>query len=151
AGRGVLAQYPDGIWLVELAPLADPQLLAPTVSAVLGIRDRPGLTPAERLVAAVQGRRILLILAKCERVVQGGAELVFADLTACSGVAIMAASREALGVPVESQWLLEPLSVPREHVRLTADEVLASEAGRLFVERARSALATFVLTERNAA
>ena len=121
----------------DLAPLSDPQLLPQAVAAALHVAERAGATPLELLVGAVSGERLLLVLDNCEHLVDACAELAEALLRACPRLAILATSREALGVASETAWLVPPLA--------------CTEAVQLFVERAQAAVPSFARTAGNSA
>src|SRR5262249_51947422 len=101
AGR---MRYPDGVWLVELAPLGDPADVPQAVLAALGIPERglleragaPAADPVERLLATLAGRRLLLVLDNCEHVVDAAARLADAIVSRCPEVRVLATSREPL-------------------------------------------------------
>jgi non-specific serine/threonine protein kinase len=154
--QGVGGRYPDGIRLVELAPLADPVLLPTTVAAALGVQDRPRQPLRETLVAHLRPRRLLLVLDNCEHLVAACARLAADLLQACPTLAVLATSREPLGVPGELIWRVPPLGLP-DPTRLAAGRddpvavLLASEAAQLFCQRAARAAPGFAATARNAA
>ncbi len=100
------------MWLVELASLSDPALVAQVVLAALGLREQPGLPPIETIVAALRAGRPLLILDNCEHLVAACAQLAQTLLTACPGLRILATSREPLEIPAERAWRVPSLSVP---------------------------------------
>ena len=110
--------FPDGVWLAELAPLADAALVPRTVAGVFQLTDDPGHTPAELLISFLGSRRLLLILDNCEHVIAACADLAEALLRDCPHLTILATSREALRVPGEVAWrvpslsTLEPLRLP---------------------------------------
>ncbi|WP_030238623.1 AfsR/SARP family transcriptional regulator [Streptomyces lavendulae] len=120
--------WPDGVWLVELAPVDDPEDVAEAALAALGARetklrgaaaeelraltDRTGDAPLDRLAEHCSRRRLLLLLDNCEHVVGAAAELAERLLTHCPGVQILATSREPLGVPGEFLRPVEPLPDP---------------------------------------
>ncbi len=106
------AHYPDGVWLVELAALADPALVAGGVAAVLGVREAPDVPVLTTLADALQPRRLLLVLDNCEHLVAACAEVAAALLRACPRLRILATSREALGMAGETVWRLPPLALP---------------------------------------
>jgi predicted ATPase len=147
------------VWLVELAPLTDPQAIADAVAAGLGVRQAgrvvapaagaPALGPLDPLITQLRGRRGLLILDNCEHLVAGVAELVQRLLAGCPELHVLATSREALGVPGEAQWPVPTLSLPDPRV---ADprELLGSEAVRLFEDRAIKVRPSFALTAETA-
>jgi predicted ATPase len=89
--------FPDGVWLVELAAVQDPVLLARTVSLALGLRDADG-DPAARLAEYLHDRSLLLVLDNCEHLARACAELVGQLLTAAPGIRVLATSRHVLGV-----------------------------------------------------
>ncbi|KIF05309.1 regulator, partial [Streptomyces sp. RSD-27] len=120
--------WPDGVWLVELAPVDDPEDVAEAALAALGARetklrgaaaeelraltDRTGGRPLDRLADHCSRRRLLLLLDNCEHVIGAAAELAERILTRCPGVRILATSREPLGVPGEFLRPVEPLPDP---------------------------------------
>jgi predicted ATPase/DNA-binding SARP family transcriptional activator/DNA-binding CsgD family transcriptional regulator len=149
--KDLVGAYPDGVWLVELAPLSDPALVPQAVAAALGVREQPGRPLTETLSSHLGSKRTLLVLDNCEHLIYACARLVDALLNSCSGLRVLATSREALGVLGETNWPLSPLSLPDTGERLPPVEELSRyEAIRLFLERARSRLSAFELTEENA-
>ncbi len=139
------AGFPDGVWLVELAGLADPDLVAHQVLGVLGVAEVVGQAPASTLAEHVSTRRLLLVLDNCEHLVESCAALAGALLRAGPGLQILATSRQPLGVDGESVWVVPPLSTPDpEEVSSDAD-ALHYEAVRLFVDRVRAAVPGFDL------
>jgi non-specific serine/threonine protein kinase len=142
--------YPDGVWLVELAPLTDPTLAPQAVAAVLVVGEQPGRPLTETLAAALHPRRLLLVLDNCEHLVDACARLAEALLTGCPGLTVLATSRELLGVPGEAAWRVPSLAAPDPQRLPPRDELLGYEALRLFVERARLAQADFAITDANA-
>jgi predicted ATPase/class 3 adenylate cyclase len=146
----VLDQYPDGVWLVELAPLADPALVPQTVATTLGLSEQPGKTFVQTLMDYLKSKRLLLVLDNCEHLLRACANLVDALLRTCPHLTIMASSREGLGVAGEQTYRVPSLSLPDPKKTLTAAQVSQYEAVRLFIERAVSSKADFVVTNRNA-
>ena len=161
----LVAGYPDGVWLVELAALGDPALLAEVVVAALGLGDLPAgpeHAPAapDRLAAYVADKAMLVVLDNCEHLVAACAELAGRLLRAGPGLKILATSREVLGVPGEVVWPIPPLAVPEPADDGAADdagqdraapEALAGyDAVRLFVERAAAADPGFALDTTSA-
>jgi len=132
---------------VDLASLSDPALVPQVVAAALGYREEGDRSAVQTMVHRLCERTTLVILDNCEHLVDACAELVEKLLKGCPIVRILATSREALGVPGEQAWLVPPLSLP---TRTSLPEVLSSEAGRLFLERARAALPSFVVDDSNA-
>jgi predicted ATPase len=102
-------EFPDGVWVFELAAVADPAAVADAVAAVLGITQQPGKTVSESVAAALEGRTRLLVFDNCEHVVDAAADQVEAILAASATVKVMATSREGLGVIQEQVWPVRPL------------------------------------------
>ncbi|WP_330437767.1 winged helix-turn-helix domain-containing protein [Micromonospora sp. NBC_00821] len=128
--------YPDGVRLVELAPLpAGDASVAEQVLGALGAHEAAGTTqsPADRVVTALRHRQVLLVLDNCEHVIEPVAELVARLLRDVSGVSVLATSREPLGLTGELLWEVPPLPVPDDG---DLDAVRRSAAARLFVARA---------------
>jgi predicted ATPase len=149
-GGYLLADYRDGVWLVELASLADPNLVWQTVAAALGVRETPECTLKEALAESLRRRHLLLVLDNCEHLVDAVARLAESLLRTCPKVTILATSREALNIPGEVHYRVSPLAVPDGSHRFSPASLLGYEAVRLFVERARYVLPSFTLTEANA-
>ena len=144
-------EYPDGVWLVELASLSDGDLVPGAVAAVLGVREQPHVSVTASLVDFLRSRRMLLVLDNCEHLIEDCARLVDTLVDACENLRIMATSREALGVAGEVNWVVPSLTVPGVGSMSDPEGLLLYEAVRLFVERARSRTPAFVLTQENAA
>ena len=151
--RALLDDYPDGVYLVELAPLADPGLLHQAVAGALGLRETQKAADQsvlDMLATYLSGRQLLLVLDNAEHVVVGAAELAVALLQAAPGLRILVTSQAALGVLGELAWRVPSLSLPEESDLPVAD-LSPYEAIQLFVERAQLSKPHFALTERNAA
>jgi len=124
----VADNFPDGAFLVELAPVTDPRLVAATVAAALGlILDQPGPLP-DQLAGYLQRRRALVVLDNCEHVVDAAAALCETVLSRAPEVAIVATSREPLGVPGETVWRIPPLGVA-DAIDLVRDRAHAARPG----------------------
>lgn len=145
----VLADGGEVGW-VELAPLADPALLAQQIAACLGIPEEPGRSASDSVLDALQARRLTLVLDNCEHLVDACAAQIDLLLRQCPGLTILATSREGLGVDGERAWLVPPLSLPTAGTDLRPDNLFQYEAIQLFVERAGDVLPSFRLTEANA-
>jgi predicted ATPase/DNA-binding CsgD family transcriptional regulator len=151
AGR-CSASFSDGVWWVDLAPIADPALVGDTVARALGVRPLPGRTAIEAVVDRLGSDRALIVLDNGEHVRDAAADVCAAVIRGCPGVTVLATSREVLGAVGESDWSVPPLTLPAEGLGLvTAATVWSSDAGRVFVERARAARAGFELDDGNAA
>jgi predicted ATPase/DNA-binding CsgD family transcriptional regulator len=143
--------FPDGAWLVELAPLADPLRLAQVVAAVFALQEEPGRTFTDVLVDALRARRLLLVLDNCEHLADACAELAHALLSACPGVTILATSREPLRLTGEVLRRVLSLERPDPRNPPPLERLRQYEAVRLFADRAAAASAEFEVTEHNAA
>ncbi len=150
AARAMLEEFPDGVWLAELAPLTDPDLAASVINTALGLQSGAGRWTPERLAAALRGRRLLLVLDNCEHLIAAAAREAEALLRAVPGACILATSQEPLGLDGECTYRLSPLEVPAEETAELA-AALRHDAVQLFVARARAADPHFSLNERNAA
>jgi predicted ATPase/class 3 adenylate cyclase len=138
----VAGRYADGAWLVELAPVQDPAHVAAVLAAALGVRDQPGVPPAETVARVLARQQLLLVLDNCEHVIFAAAKLCAGLLAAADDVRILATSREPLAVAGEARYRLAPLALPD-----LADLAGAARAETvaLFTDRARSADARFAL------
>ena len=128
--------YPDGVWLVELADLRDPVLLADAVLAALDLRDQAGAEPRGRLREHLRSRKLLLVLDNCEHLLAPVSELVTEILKTAIDVRVLATTRE-------------PLSVRGEHVLVVPP--LAEDAVTLFAARAAASSGSFVVDDANRA
>ena len=149
-GADLLGDYPDGVWIVELAPLSDPRLVSHAVAGALGVREEPGRPVFDALVAFLADRSLLLILDNCEHLVQACAELADGLLRSAPRLSILASSREHLRVAAERIYSLTTLSLPDPGYPLAFEELPHYEAARLFIERAVAVQPSFALSERNA-
>ncbi|GIH79421.1 SARP family transcriptional regulator [Planobispora longispora] len=138
--RTMLAELPDGAWLVELASVQSGGELAQAALSALGLRDQGllgearGGEPMDRLIAAVRERAILLILDNCEHLIEAAAAFADRLLGECRGLRILATSREPLGITGEVLWQVEPLALPGKGA--DSAEVGSSPAVRLLRDRA---------------
>ncbi len=146
----LLDQNAEGVWLVELAALADPAFVPRTVAATFGLRDQAGRSPLETLLDHLRPKAILLVLDNCEHLIEASAQLVDAVLRACPRAQVLATSREGLGIAGEVTWSVPSLSLPDARQAQDKETVSASEAVRLFVQRAQAAKPDFALSDQNA-
>jgi predicted ATPase/DNA-binding SARP family transcriptional activator len=168
AAQAALAWFPDGAYLVELAPLpaihgtADGESTVPrAVAAVLGVREQPGRSLPEVIAGALQGRKLLLVLDNCEHVLVGVAPLVALLLTGCPDLAVLATSREPLRVAGEHLYDVPGMEVPSSRDLSGAvterpsgkpgRPVFTYDALQLFGQRAAAVRPAFTLDEDNGA
>ena len=149
-GAEVLDDYPDGVWLVELAPLTDDRLVPQAVASVLGIKEEAGRPLHEALLKFVKDRHLLLVLDNCEHLGRACAQQTKELLQAGSRVKVLATSREPLRVAGEATYQVQSLSVPDPQNRLPISALAQYEAVRLFIDRAVAAQQGFQLTPQNA-
>ncbi|MGH3300676.1 MAG: ATP-binding protein [Streptosporangiaceae bacterium] len=145
-------EFPDGVWLVELAATSDPALAARQVGTALGISEEHGRPAAATLGDALRGRQLLLILDTCEHVVDAIADLVHDLISSCPQLRVVATSREPLRVRGETVWRVQPLSLPTHTWSPGGPaeaDAAADEAVRLFADRAAAVRPGFALTADN--
>lgn len=143
--------FPDGVRVVELAPLEDGEEVAATVASALAVADQSTRTPLEQVTRHLAGRRTLLVVDNCEHVLAEAAALVGHLLDEVDDLRVLATSREPLGLAGEQIYPLDPLSLPppgREH---DAAAVASAEAVQLLVDRARAFTPGFGVDEHNRA
>jgi len=133
------------LYWVELAGFTDPADVGPTIAQVLGVREQMGQPLPRTLAGAFGARRALLILDNCEHLLDATAALVQGLLTACPSLRILATSREPLQVAGEQVWRVAPMAIDLPDAPTSAHVLAASDAVRLFVERARAARHDFPL------
>jgi predicted ATPase/class 3 adenylate cyclase len=143
-----LDEFPQGVWFVELAPLTDPALIPQALCAAIGLTPQADVNLLDALKDFLRPRKILLTVDNCEHLIDACAQLSEALLLACPDLAIIASSREALGIEGESAYRVPSLSMPDAKNGLQAIE--ESESGRLFVKRAAAIQPDFKLTDTNA-
>ena len=131
-------EFPDGVWVFELAAVTDPAAVPDAVAAVLGITQQPGKSVAESVAAALEGRVRLLVFDNCEHVRDAAADVIEANLAQSATVKVLATSREGFGVADEQLWPVPSLDVAAG---------IDSAAVDLFVERARSVAPRFSLAQ----
>jgi predicted ATPase/DNA-binding SARP family transcriptional activator len=130
--------FGDDVWYVDLAPITDPKLVPVAVARALGLPDQPGCSTMDTLTRFIGGRQMLAVLDNCEHLLDATAALVSAVLAAAPGLALVATSREPIGVAGEVIWRVPSLS-------------LADEAIELFTDRARHVRPDFAVSDDNAA
>jgi predicted ATPase/class 3 adenylate cyclase len=144
----VLDEYPDGVWFVELAALSDPRSVPQAVASTLGVKEAPGASVLQAVVDYAGDKCLLLVLDNCEHVVQACAELARALLQAAPAVRVLASSRDGLRIAGETVLQVAPLQAPAAGAATSIDALQASDAVRLFVDRASAAQPGFQLTDK---
>jgi predicted ATPase/DNA-binding CsgD family transcriptional regulator len=138
AAAAAAGQYPDGVWLADLAGISDPDLLVPAVAAALGVPDAEDAAPGAALLGYLRGRRLLLVLDTCEHLVDACAAFADTVLRAAPEVTLLATSRQPLDAQGEHSFPLLPL--PAEDA-----------AAELFAQRAAAVVPGFTVTPQNRA
>lgn len=146
----LVPRFSDGVWLVELATVTDPESLDAAVVAALGLGQPSGAAPRRVVLDHLAGRDALLVVDNCEHLIDQAASLVDDILTAAPGVKVVATSRELLGITGEVSYRLRSLAVPGRDVR-DPEVVRSADAVQLFVERATAGRPDFSLIDDNAA
>ncbi len=154
--EAVAEEYPDGVFFVDLAPLANPDLIAQAVASALEVREQPGTPLPEMLHNHLQTKALLLVLDNCEHLLSACASLVGDLLQHCGRLRILATSRQSLGIIGELVWSVPSLSVPDRRPASTEEKdavsaLMAYEGVQLFVARAGLVRPAFRLTSQNAA
>jgi predicted ATPase/class 3 adenylate cyclase len=145
----VLEDYLDGLWWVDLAPVAEPALVPSAVAAAVAVRESPAQPLTETLVRQLAAGRALLVLDNCEHQVTACARLADRLLHGCRAVGVVATSREPLGIEGETTWRVPSLRLPPAGTP-TIESLTQSEAVRLFIDRATRVRSNFRVTNDNA-
>ncbi|HET8627553.1 MAG TPA: helix-turn-helix domain-containing protein, partial [Thermomicrobiales bacterium] len=144
--RHLAPAYPDGAWLVALAPLADPALVPAAIAGALRVPERGGEPLAATLRARLRRQRLLLVLDNCEHLLPG-VGLAGDLLAACPGLAVLATSRSPLGLAGEHEYPVPPLALPGPSERLPLEALRRYPAVALFLARARAVAPDVVATD----
>jgi predicted ATPase/DNA-binding SARP family transcriptional activator/DNA-binding CsgD family transcriptional regulator len=148
--RDLVGAYPDGVWLVDLAPLSEAEMVEQAVAQAVGVREQPGRPLVQILKDTLHSRKMLLLVDNCEHLVEAVVGLVDSLLDSCPGLRVLATSREPLNAAGEVAWVVPSLIVPYSRQEAyTPQELEAYESVRLFVERAHQRKPSFELTSRN--
>lgn len=146
-------QYPDGVWLAELAAVTDGALTAQVVAKAVGLREEAGRPIIETLIDHLRTRKTLLVLDNCEQVVEAAAELAVAVLRECREATILATSREPLRVTGEVAWRVPSLPLPdptlSEQRTADPDRLAKYDSVALFADRARRVNNDFRVSAEN--
>jgi predicted ATPase/DNA-binding SARP family transcriptional activator len=144
-------EFPDGVWVCELAAVRDGWLVPDVLATTLGAPEPLGSRVTDGLVDFLRSRRTLLVIDNCEHVLDAVAHLVDALARSCPKVTVLATSREPLGVDGEHVLPVRPLAVPPVEPPGDLATVATAPSVALFVDRARAAMPNFALGPHNAA
>jgi predicted ATPase/class 3 adenylate cyclase len=142
------AEYPEGAWWCDLAPITDPALVVGVVSAVFGLKQGAGKPLEQVLVEHLARKRLLLLVDNCEHLLDAAAAVVDVLIRATAGVSVVATGREPLGLDAEHVWRVPSFRLPDEGEGFEA--LAGGDAVRLFTERAQAANREFRLDRANA-
>ena len=151
AARTAEASFAGGACWVALAQTDDPGIVGRVVATQLGVPDTPGQDPIEAIAKHVADHPVLVVLDNCEHLAEAAAGLAEYLLASCPALAMLATSREALGVEGELSWQVPPLSLPAVTSAPTASALASCDAVKLFEQRAQLVRPSFRITDENAA
>jgi predicted ATPase/class 3 adenylate cyclase len=149
AAARILPRFREGAWLVELAPVRDPDGVPSALAVVFGVSVRFGMTLEESLAEFLRTKQLLVVLDNCEHLLEPVAELVEFLLHSCAGLVVLATSRE--GLAIDGERILPVQSLPSPSPDAGLEAAGQADAVRLFVERARAVDPDFTLTAENTA
>ncbi len=141
----VLDRYPDGVWLVELAPLTDPVQVSQAVASVLGLQKSGESSYLTILTDNLRSKHLLLLLDNCEHLLEACADLTHHLIQHCPSLSLLTTSREPLGIDGEVGYRVPSLEAPDPALVTDLQELAHAEAIQLFSERAASILPGFAL------
>lgn len=142
--------YDGGVWLVELAGLADPDLVPQAIADAVGVRETADRAVVDGLLAGLGACAVLLVLDNCEHLIDDCAAIAASILRACPAVRIMATSQVPLGVPGEASWPVPLLDLPADADAAEPEALVRFGAAQLFAERAHAADPAFRVDAGNA-
>lgn len=143
------AQFADGVTIIELASLSDPNLVLQTVASALGVREQGGAPLLNTVIEELRSRHLLLVLDNCEHVIEACASVAQALLQRCPHLHLLATSREGLRLTGEMLWRVSSLAYPPLSPLPAREEVVRYDAVRLFCDRAAAVTPHFLVTEQN--
>ena len=145
----VVEDFADGVYLVELAPLKDPALVADTVARILGLTNATEQNITEALANYLGNKELLLVLDNFEHLLEA-ASLASDLLSAAPNLRVLTTSREALGLYGEQEYLVPPLGLPDLSDPVSPSSLTDHEAVALFMQRAQAVVPDFALTDEDA-
>ena len=148
--RRQLTRYPDGVWLIELAPLGDEVHVVSAFSTLFGVEEHADRSSLASLLSALRERHLLLVVDNCEHLVANAARTIAAIVRDAPRIRVLATSREPLGIAGEATYRVPPHAIPLPNMTPRAVDAAAYSAVALFVERASAADDNFALTDANA-
>lgn len=144
----MLPEFSNGVFFVELAAIAQPELVASTIAQPLGVQEAGGKPILEALKDYLRDKHLLLVIDNFEQVLPAASNI--AELLTVGPLKVMVTSRALLHLSAEREFVVSPLAVPLENSTSSVEDLQKFGAVKLFVERARSARPNFALIEENA-
>jgi predicted ATPase/class 3 adenylate cyclase len=148
SAAGLLHKFSDGVWFLDLSPLRDEALVASEAAQLMGVKAEPDRPVLQSICMHLKDKKVLLVIDNCEHLMKPSADLANAVLRAAPNVRIIATSREALHVPGEQNYPVQPLPLPARGA--SVDDIARSTAVQLFVARAQQSKPSFVLDASSA-
>jgi predicted ATPase/DNA-binding CsgD family transcriptional regulator len=151
AAAELARSFRDGVWLVSLASIEDPELVVQAVFGALGLQDMSGGWSLSTLSGYLADRHLLLVLDNCEHLLDGCALLAVTLLKSCPELRVLATSRQGLGTTGETRMRVPPLSLPEDGAILKPEQLATYEAVALLTERAAAVQPEFRVDQANGA
>lgn len=145
----LIDEFENGIWIIELSPITDPELIVKEISTVLNLKEEPGVDSLLTLKLFLKEKKTLLIFDNCEHLLFKCAQIAETLLSFCPKLKIICTSREALNINGETLFRIPPLSIPENIENKSFDILSKYESVKLFLDRASSVNANFSLTKEN--
>ncbi|MFJ8026805.1 ATP-binding protein [Streptomyces sp. NPDC096311] len=146
-GAEARTAFADGVWLVDLAPVRQPELVAQAVVSALGIPDQSTKAPVGQLIDHLARRQALILLDNCEHLLEACAVLIDRLLRGCARLRVLATSRQVLGIAGEHVYQVPPLTVPDPSAPPEVEELGRFESVRLLVDRATAIRPGFAVSD----
>ena len=146
-GERRLEATPKSAVFVALEALTEDRQVAAEALRALDLQHDVAQSPLDALIFALEKKNLLIVLDNCEHLLEASAKLANSLLTRCSGLRILATSRQSLGIPGEVVWQVNPLPIPEESASQV--QLLDSPSVKLFLDRAKTTLPRFELTSQN--
>jgi predicted ATPase/DNA-binding SARP family transcriptional activator len=147
--RIVIDNYPDGVWLIELAAFTDPSYVIGAIAEIFGVPEHPSRPLLDMVIQELSAMSTLIVIDNCEHLVDEVARVVGALLERCPALRVLATSRDSLRVAGEQIWPVPPLDLPDVRAATSIVSARETDAVRLFLERAHQAQPGFDLRDSN--
>lgn len=145
----MIDEFENGVWIIEFSPITDPDLIVKEISKILNLKEEPERDDLEVLKEYIKDKNILLIFDNCEHLLERCAVITETLLAFCPKLKIISTSREPFNIQGEIIYKIPPLSMPEKIRNKSFEELSDYESVKLFLERANSVNANFLLTHDN--